>query len=163
LDSNNFKENVKSLFQTINVPDVIISIEDPWGDKLKHCKNYVKNEVFQKLGKENDYYRNFPLLHANRIFIKKSKLSENFILNWLTLCKTDLILPEINENIEWHTHDQAIVTVLYRKYMELGFFHEKYPKLYLKNGLFTKNNILTSSNSSTISTQPTEPTKEKGK
>ena len=141
LESNDFKENVKLLFQFKNASDVIISIEDPCDEKLKHCKNYVKNEVFQKLGKENDYYKNFPLLHANRIFIRKSKLSENFIFNWLTLCKTDLILPEINENIEWHTHDQAIVTVLYRKYIELGFFHENSPNLYLKNGLFTKNNI----------------------
>jgi hypothetical protein len=139
LDSNNFKDNVKSLFNSSL--DVIIPFENPYNDDLR-CKNYVKNELFKKVGKENDYYKNFPLLHANRIFIRKSKLSENFILNWLKLCKTDLILPEINENIKWHTHDQAIVTVLYRKYIEMGFFDENSPNLYIKNDLFTKNNIL---------------------
>jgi hypothetical protein len=139
LDSNHFKDNVKSLFNSSL--DVIIPFENPYNHDLR-CKNYVKNEIFKKVGKENDYYKNFPLLHANRIFIRKSKLSENFILNWLKLCKTDLILPEINENIKWHTHDQAIVTVLYRKYIEMGFFDENAPNLYIKNDLFTKNNIL---------------------
>lgn len=140
LDVNNFKENVKSLFKHSNA-DVMVAFENPYSDDLK-CKHYVKTEVFQKFGKDNDYYKNFPLLHANRIFIRKSKLSENFVFNWLLLCKTNLILPEINENIKWHTHDQAILTVLYRKYIELGYFDQNSPNLYIKNDLFTKNNIL---------------------
>lgn len=140
VDTENFKTNVLSLF---NTPlDVIVPLENP-ADKTLQCKNYVKRDVFKKLGKENNYYMNFPILHANRIFIRKSKLSESFILNWLALCGTDLILPEINEPIKWHTHDQAILTVLYRKYMELGFFEER-GLLYIKQNRFTKNNILIS-------------------
>jgi len=142
-DSNNFKKNVKSLFESSDSDDIIIPFENPYDDNLK-CKNYVKNQLFEKLGKNNEYYKNFPLLHANRIFIRKSKISENFIFNWWLLCKTELILPEINTNstIKWHTHDQAIITVLYRKYIELGFFNKKSPNLYIKNDLFTQNNIL---------------------
>jgi hypothetical protein len=140
-----FRNNVYNLFNKINEP-VIAAFENPYNNNLI-CKNYVKEDVFLRLGEQTDYYYNYPLLHANRIFIKKNKVSVNFILNWLKLCKTELILPyntilHNNNNRSWHTHDQAIFSILYRKYIDLGIFSNNAPNVYFKNGMFSTNNIL---------------------
>jgi len=63
-----FRNNVYNLFNKINEP-VIAAFKDPYNNNLI-CKNYVKEDVFLRLGEQTDYYYNYPVLHANRICIK---------------------------------------------------------------------------------------------
>jgi len=132
---NYYKKTINYLFESTK-NDILIPSEC----NVILSKHYVKNEIFEKVGKNNDYYRNFPVLSARRIIIKKSEKSIAFINEWLNLCNTDLILPEKypEPELKWNTHDQAILTVLYRKYMENGIFTNnifmlKNNKFFIKN------------------------------
>ena len=134
-----YRNNVNMLFDKINV-DVLIPIENP--NLL--CKSHVKSEVFDVVGENTDYYRNFPLLNANRIFIRKTDTSIQFINEWLGYCIQDnLLFPETNyePDLKWHTHDQAIASVLYRKYIKQGIFPENSPGFYIANKIFSFENI----------------------
>jgi hypothetical protein len=134
-----YRTNVNTLFSKINA-DVLIPIENP----NLFCKSHVKSEVFNIVGENTDYYRNFPLLNANRIFIRKTPTSVQFINEWLNYCMMDeLLFPETyNEPfLKWHTHDQAIVSVLYRKYIKQGIFPENAPGFYIVNKVFSSENI----------------------
>lgn len=138
LNTNTFRENIDYIFEKTGI-DIIIPIERP--DLL--CKHHCKKDVFDAIGNTNDY-KNFPLLNANRILIKKTKLSMEFIHEWLFYCNQDLILPEkIKEpELRWHTHDQAILTVLYKKYINDGKLPKKAPFFYLKDKVLSKNTII---------------------
>ena len=134
---NEYKSLVECMFDNIN-SDVIIPIENP--DVLK-CKHHVKQRVFETIGENNEYYREFPLLNANRIFIRKSEISMKFINEWHDLCLIDnLILPENTPEpeLKWHSHDQAIACVLYRKYIK--------DKLFSNTGVHIVDKILKKSN-----------------
>ena len=58
----------------------------------------------------------------------------------------ELLLPEDDllkeKNLQWHTHDQAIVTVLYRKYIEEKLLPHNAPGFYIKDKIFKKSNII---------------------
>lgn len=139
-DIYQFRENVQYILKKTNT-DIIIPIEHP--DLL--CKHHVKKSVFETVGENNDDYRNFPLLNANRIFIKKSVFSVRFINEWADYCNYgDLILPETAEepDLRWHTHDQAILSVLYKKYINIGSLHKLAPGFYIKDKTFSKENII---------------------
>ena len=92
------------------------------------CKNYVKKDIFEKLGCTEEYFKNAPLRRANKLFIRKTKSTENLIYNWLKLTETSLFLPESNEEIMnsahnnelygWNTHDQAVLNILYLYYQK---------------------------------------------
>jgi len=134
---NEYKSLVECMFDNIN-SDVIIPIENP--DVLK-CKHHVKQHAFETIGENNEYYREFPLLNANRIFIRKSEISMKFINEWHDLCLIDnLILPENTPEpeLKWHSHDQAIACVLYRKYIK--------DKLFSNTGVHIVDKILKKSN-----------------
>ena len=97
--------------------------------------------MFETSGENNEYYREFPLLNANRIFIRKSEISMKFINEWHDLCLIDnLILPENTPEpeLKWHSHDQAIACVLYRKYIK--------DKLFSNTGVHIVDKILKKSN-----------------
>jgi hypothetical protein len=132
-----YRNNVVDIFQNI-ASDVIIPLERPVD---LFCKYHVKNQIFETVGENTDYYRNFPLLNANRIFIKKSDLSVKFIQEWFDYCMGELILPEKREEPElrWSTHDQAIISVLYRKYMKQKLFQNR--GVFIKDKIFSKENI----------------------
>ena len=95
------------------------------------CENYVKRDIFEKLGCIEKHFKNEPLRRANKLFIRKTKSSENLIYNWLKLTETSLFLPEANEEIMnsahtnelygWSTHDQAVLNILYLFYKENNF------------------------------------------
>jgi hypothetical protein len=138
-----YRNNVYDLFDKLNI-DVIIPFENPHYLKSKH---HVKKKVFETIGSNNKYYREYPLLNANRIFIRKSDFSVKFINKWLNYCMDEkLLLPEDNileeKDLKWHTHDQAIVTVLYRKYIEDNLLPNNAPGFYIKDRFFTKSNIM---------------------
>lgn len=97
--------------------DVIIPIERN-GLRLDR---FCKKETFEIIGRYDENYRGFPLLNANRIFLRKSALSIQFVQEWLNFCLDDrCLLPEKSPEppLLWHTHDQAVLCVLYKKYIE---------------------------------------------
>ena len=135
IDVGSLRENCVRLFT--DKTSVIAAIENP-SDPDKINQNYIKNEVFEQL-RSNDESIQAPLLRCSRIFIKKDKLSMNFVENWLKLCETTLLFPEKDAPCKWHTHDQALFNALYQKYVEMKLFNK--PTLYFKNHIFTKDLI----------------------
>lgn len=138
IDVGNLKENVLRLFT--DKTSVIAAIENPADPNLIN-ENYVKPEVFQAL-RSTEACIKAPMMRCNRIFIKKDKVSVNFIQNWLTLCETSLLFPDVYEEFTargWHTHDQALFNVLYQKYVEMNVFRP--PSIFFKNQIFSKDLI----------------------
>jgi len=139
IDVGNIKENTLRLF--IDKTSVIAAIENPANPNLIN-EHYTKSEVFQQLRSTDEAIQS-PTLRCNRIFIKKDKISVNFIENWLKLCETSLLFPDVHEAPKdvrsWHTHDQSLFNVLYQKYVEMKLF--KKPTLYFKNQIFSKDLI----------------------
>jgi hypothetical protein len=138
-----YRNNVNELFDKLNI-DVLLPFENPSNLKSKH---HVKKSVFDVIGLNNKYYTEYPLLNANRIFIRKSNLSVKFVDEWFNYCLNEkLLLPENNSNednqLRWHTHDQAILTVLYRKYIEQELFPENAPGFLIKDKIFSNQNII---------------------
>lgn len=135
-----FRENVEFIFDITKL-DIIIPTE-----RLDlFCKHHVKKMVFDVVGEYNEDYKNFPLLNANRIFIKKTPLSVQFVNEWLEYCNyPELILPETeyDPKLRWNTHDQAILSVLYKKYINEGKIYQNSPGFYLKDKVFSRENII---------------------
>lgn len=108
------KQTAQKLFNHIGC-DFLIS-RDHNNLKIKH---HVKLETFKYIvGKKHYQLMNGPLLHANRVFVRKSQLSIDILQRWQDLClKENLLLPTIPEMapLRWHTHDQAIITSLGQK------------------------------------------------
>jgi hypothetical protein len=134
IDVGNLKKNIQTVLANDNL---VAPIEDPF-DPVKINKNFTKKEVFEQLISDTSCVE-APIMRCNRIFIRKNKLTVNFIENWLKLCDTSLLLPPKEEPLKWHTHDQAIFNALYHKYVQLRLF--KQPTLYLKDEIFSKDLI----------------------
>jgi hypothetical protein len=102
-------------------------------DPILTNKDYVKKEVFMELGDFSEK----PMIKTNRIFLRKTRFTENFILEWMTRCNSPLLLPDTNYSDFYTTHtcDQAIFNGLYYKYFDS-------PDIYLKDNTFTRSNMV---------------------
>ncbi len=135
IDVGKIRENCRDLFTERSC--VIAALENPM-DPNKINEQYTKPEVFHKL-RSTEASIQAPIMRCNRIFIKKDKVSMNFVENWLKLCETSLLFPDKashDSGHSWHTHDQALFNVLYQKYVEMRLFRK--PNLYFKNDIFSK-------------------------
>lgn len=108
------KKTVTMLFKHIDC-DFLISKDH---NRLK-IKHHVKYETLKSImGSKWPLLLPQPLLHANRVFVRKSQLSIDILSKWEELCQNEnLLLPTLPEQspLRWHTHDQAIITVLTQK------------------------------------------------
>lgn len=108
------KDTTIKLFTNIDC-DFLISKDH---NNLK-IKQHVKEETIKTIiGEKWSDHLNAPLLHANRVFVRKSKLSIDILKEWEYLCLNEsLLLPTLPEKspLRWHTHDQAIITTLCKK------------------------------------------------
>lgn len=108
------KDTTKKLFSHIDC-DFLISKDH---NKLK-IKHHVKESSLRHIiGKSWWSLLNQPLLHANRVFVRKSQLSIDILSKWQEMCLNEkLLLPTLPEKypLRWHTHDQAIITALTKK------------------------------------------------
>lgn len=108
------RETTTTLFNHIDC-DFLIS-KDHNGLKVKH---HVKKTTLENIvGYRCRKCLNATLLHANRVFVRKSQLSIDILKTWEKLCLDEnLLLPSLPENkpLRWHTHDQAIITALTQK------------------------------------------------
>jgi hypothetical protein len=137
IDVGNLRENSIRLFTEKTC--VIAALQDPFDPTLLNEK-HIKPEVFHQL-RSTEASIQAPMMRCNRIFIKKHKLSVNFVENWLKLCETSLLFPDKDAPAQWHTHDQALFNALYHKYVEMKLF--RYPTLYFKTQIFSKDLIET--------------------
>lgn len=130
-----FDKFLKQILEFVGA-DIFVAFEFP--DVLK-SKYHIKKAVFEAVGDNSDYYREYPLLNANRIIIKKTRFTEKIVREWFDLCcRKDLLLPEKTKEPElrWHTHDQAILTVLLRKKIAEEILPKDYPKIWFGNKQF---------------------------
>jgi hypothetical protein len=115
-DTLKIKETALKLFNHIDC-DFLISKDH---NKLK-IKHHVKIETLKSIvGSSWHGLLSASLLHANRVFVRKSQLSIDILGRWEELCSNEnLLLPTLPEKfpLRWHTHDQAIITALTRKLM----------------------------------------------
>lgn len=121
-----FRENVKKVLEQ---SDLVCSMDSLYGKN----NDSTKEEVFRQFGD----YRDTKTLKTNRIFLKKTPKTVQFIYNWLTLCNTTLLNPNYTEK---HSYSESLFNVLYYKYIEMGEFI--YPNVYFKNDLFSSETIL---------------------
>jgi len=121
-----FKKNVK---EVLEYSDLVCSMDSFYGKN----KNSTKEEVFRQFGD----YRDTKSLKTNRIFLKKTPKTVQFIYNWLILSNTSLLNPNYTET---HSYSESLFNVLYYKYIEMGEFI--YPNVYFKNDIFSSETIL---------------------
>jgi hypothetical protein len=108
-------------------------------------KQHCKKEVFVKLEANHEFFWNYSLLNANRIILKKTELTTQLINEWYELCcDTDLLLPEteVESDLRWHTHDQALLNILIRKYIFENKLPKHYPGFYLQDKEFMIQNVV---------------------
>jgi len=124
-DVRHFKENVQSIL--VNT-DLVCSIDTQY----QKNKETTKEDVFLEFGN----YQETKSLTTNRIFLRKTPKTVQFIANWVTLCNTSLLLPNFTEK---HSYGESLFNVLYYKYIEMGEF--TFPNIYFKDNLFSKETI----------------------
>lgn len=115
--------------------DISVPFENP---EYLHLKHHVKQEVLSTIGGNIEEFKNWPLLNANRIFIRKSQFSVDLVNEWLELCKQkELLLPEqtAQKDLRWHTHDQALLSTLCRKKVMEGKLPQNWPGYFLRDKL----------------------------
>jgi hypothetical protein len=128
--------------------DVYISREN---EDLK-LGNYTKPNVIEELGNNDNFVKNFPLLIANFIIIRKSKISIEFLNEWLEACNVDkyidghLYNKKNNMFTNFSLNEQSILGVIIAKWVK----NRKYniPKKYPIIGFSHRhiNNIVTFNN-----------------
>ena len=131
---------IELLFQ-ITGSDIIVPIEN----NILKLKHHCKKEAFVKLNANHEFFWNYPLLNANRIILKKTELTTRLINEWYELCcDTDLLLPETEaeSDLRWHTHDQALLNILIRKYIFENKLPKHYPGFYLRDKEFMIQNVV---------------------
>ena len=96
---------------------------------------YTKPIVIEEIGKNDDFVKNFPLLIANFIIVRKSKISIELLNEWYNLCKNDKYIDGFmynkNDNMfkNFTTNEQSILGVIIAKWVKEKKYNinEKYP------------------------------------
>jgi hypothetical protein len=109
---NNFKENIIKLLDICNF-DFFISF-DPYGFV---AENLVKTNIIRELGENHKFSYNYPMLIANFIVVKKSKISEELLNEWLENCKNEKYIDgkqygDLSPKFSRSTPEQSILTVI---------------------------------------------------
>ena len=141
------KDKCKTLIHTILNKincDVFISWE--FNSNLVPLRMFCRRQTFEKLAEFSDYYTKYDLLWSGIIIIRKSKLSDEFLNDVLVGCKDIECLshypPDNDPELVLHTPEQAILSVIARKYIKENKLPEKWPYFYCSNRIFTKENML---------------------
>ena len=146
-DYNNIIDIINKCLDTVNF-DVFISRES---ENLK-LAGYTKPNVIEELGNNDEFVKNFPLLITNFIIIRKSKISIEFLNEWLEACNIDKYIDghlynKTNDMFtNFSTNEQSILGVIIAKWVK----NRKYniPKNYPVIGFYHRyiNNIVTFNN-----------------
>jgi hypothetical protein len=145
LDS--IKETIGFIFQQTN-EDIYIPIEN---ETYKNY-NYIKQEVFDYFKLDTTEYKNYPLLNASMILLRKSKKSIKLIREWLNLCMNDDLIDgtlrlEQDKLFRHNTFDQAILNLLVRKKINNGELSVDFPRFMNRDRIFDKEQLIIYPNS----------------
>lgn len=129
-DYNNIIDIINKCLDTVNF-DVFISRES---ENLK-LAGYTKPNVIEELGNNDDFVKHFPLLIANFIIIRKSKISIEFLNEWLEACNIDKYIDghlynKTNDMFtNFSTNEQSIMGVIIAKWVKNSKYNipKKYP------------------------------------
>lgn len=124
--TDQFRETVNTLMANAE----IVSSIDTLQSKNKYC---IKESAFLQFGD----YRHTKPLKTNRIFIKKSPKTLQFIYNWMELSNTSMFNPNFSEK---HSYSEGVFNLLYYKYVEVGEF--KQPTVYFKEDVFSSDTLV---------------------
>jgi hypothetical protein len=130
---NNFKENTINLLN-INNFDFFISF-DPFGFI---SENLCKTNIIKKLGEDHIFSYNYPMLIANQIIIRKSRISEELLNEWLLNCNIEEYIDgnaygEMSINFKRSTPEQSILTIIIANWIRKRKYNIPidYPKIIL--------------------------------
>lgn len=131
---NNFKENIIKLLDICKF-DFFISF-DPYGFT---AENLCKTNIIKKLGEDHKFSYNYPMLIANFIIVRKSRISEELLNEWLENCKIEeyidgLKYGELSEKFTRSTSEQSILTIIIANWIRKCKYNipKTYPEVILE-------------------------------
>jgi hypothetical protein len=137
---NNFKQNTINLLN-INNFDFFISF-DPY---IYIAENLCKTNIIKKLGEDHIFSYKYPILIANHIVVRKSKISEELLREWLYNCEIEeyidgKIYGESAKNFERSTPEQSILTIIIANWIRKRKYNIplNYPQVILDNRNYDK-------------------------
>ena len=136
---NEWKQLTNSILNNIKT-DIFI----PWEQNSTHqpIRPFCRKYCFEKLAEFTDYYTKYDCLWAGIIIMRKSKLSEKFLEDMIEALKDiELIsnVPEDNsKELQWHTWDQPVWTIMARKYIKKGLLPKYWPKFHINCRIFSR-------------------------
>lgn len=108
------------------------------GDFIK-TREHCKTNVIRELAIDPEFTAEFPLLISNFLVFRKTRVSEELLLEWQTACQNEewidgYVYDTLDPEFKWHTPEQGILTVIISNWV-LQRKHgipEKYPDLILQ-------------------------------
>ena len=141
------KDKCKTLIHTI-LNKIKCDVFIPW-EQNSNCqliRQFSRRQTFEKVGEFTDYYTKYNCLWSGLIIMRKSDFSRTFLDDMVIALKDiDNISnfpPDNSPELQWHTWDQPVWTILARKYIKENKLPEKWPYFYFPGRIFTKENML---------------------
>lgn len=103
-------------------------------------KNHTKDNVINELGENHIFTSNFPLLIANFIIIRKSKISMILLNEWIKACTINSwingdVYCKNNKSFRWYTPEQSILSVIISNWVRSNKYNIplNYPRIGFKD------------------------------
>jgi len=137
-DYTNIKNIIDDCFDKTNFDFIVPRERDFTEHKVKPhlLRPYTKANVLEEFGENNSFVLEFPNCHANQMFFKKSKISEDFLTEWKSACENEKWINGTQyspnrKDFLWSCNAQSILGVLIANWVRMGKHNipKKYPLL----------------------------------
>ena len=115
----------------------------PW-EQNSNCqliRQFSRRQTFENIAEFTDYYTKYNCLWAGLIVIRKSEFSKMFLDDIVIALKNiDNISnypPDDSPELQWHTWDQPVWTILARKYIKENKLPLNWPYFYISCRVFS--------------------------
>lgn len=140
LDANigkypSLREMVKSANEVVSVVmenyDFYIGRE--FTDQSFPLVQFAHRAVIDELGGGTEFVKNFPNLIANNIICRKTRFSEEILLDWISLCRVDrfLYIQDITQtqypDFKWPCAEQSVLNGIIARHIQEGMLPWNYP------------------------------------
>lgn len=94
---------------------------------------FAHREVIDELGKGTDFVKHFPNLIVNNIICRKTRFSEDILLDWMSLCLIDRFLYIKNksslqyDDFKWSCPEQSVLNAIIARHIQEGLLPWNYP------------------------------------
>jgi len=134
-DFTNFENTIRNILKKAKF-DFFIPQDEPDVNLGKHCKS----NIIDDLAINKEFTRQFPLLIANIIICRKSKIVIEILEEWKKYCLVDEYINgeqygDLYKEFRWFTPEQSILTVIISNYVFEGKHNipKTYPNIIFKN------------------------------